>query len=287
MPDGRLLVSDEHGSAVMLDPRTGSVGRPLDGFGAPFTPSFSRDRRLMASAVAQGGGCRADAALRPPDRSPAHLRRVRRRRACRSARTGGRMAVVDRARRGHRRRRDVAAPATGSPAPGWRRPWCSSAPTGDSWPPAASSGWVRVWSTETWRPASSRVQAQTGAGASTSRSARTAGCSPPAATTARSSSSTSAPSRPFGTPLPALPNRWRPRSSRRDGAYLLAVTDGGRAYRWDLRPSVLGPPRVRRRRAAGSRGPNGTRSCPAGRTRRPADQSLADVLVPHLGVGRR
>jgi WD40 repeat protein len=49
LPDGRLLVSDELGSAVFVDPDTGAVGRPLQGFGSAFTPSLSRDGRLMAS----------------------------------------------------------------------------------------------------------------------------------------------------------------------------------------------------------------------------------------------
>ena len=43
--------------------------------------------------------------------------------------------------------------------------------------------------------------------------------------------------RPLGTPLTAAPNQLAAPLFTRDGAYLLAITDAGIAYRWDVRPS--------------------------------------------------
>ena len=42
---------------------------------------------------------------------------------------------------------------------------------------------------------------------------------------------------PLGAPLPGLPNRAVAPQFTPDGAYLFAITDAGRAYRWDVRPS--------------------------------------------------
>ena len=44
--------------------------------------------------------------------------------------------------------------------------------------------------------------------------------------------------RPLGAPLPGLPNRPVALLFSPDGAYLFAITDAGRAYRWDVRPSA-------------------------------------------------
>ena len=43
--------------------------------------------------------------------------------------------------------------------------------------------------------------------------------------------------RPVGAPLPGPPNRQIAPVFTPDGAYLFAITDAGRAYRWDIRPS--------------------------------------------------
>jgi hypothetical protein len=42
---------------------------------------------------------------------------------------------------------------------------------------------------------------------------------------------------PLGAPLPAVPNRPVFPQFTPDGAYLFAITNAGRAYRWDVRPS--------------------------------------------------
>jgi WD40 repeat protein len=44
--------------------------------------------------------------------------------------------------------------------------------------------------------------------------------------------------RPVGAPLPGLPNRQVAPQFTPDGAHLLVIYgDGGRAYRWDVRPA--------------------------------------------------
>ena len=43
--------------------------------------------------------------------------------------------------------------------------------------------------------------------------------------------------RPVGAPLRSPPNRTIAPVFTADGAYLFAITDDGRAYRWDIRPS--------------------------------------------------
>jgi WD40 repeat protein len=42
---------------------------------------------------------------------------------------------------------------------------------------------------------------------------------------------------PLGAPLPAVPDHAAVPVFTPDGAYLLAITDTGRAYRWDVRPA--------------------------------------------------
>jgi WD40 repeat protein len=43
--------------------------------------------------------------------------------------------------------------------------------------------------------------------------------------------------RPVGAPLPGPRNRQIAPVFTPDGAYLFVITDAGRAYRWDIRPS--------------------------------------------------
>src|SRR4029453_3233776 len=42
---------------------------------------------------------------------------------------------------------------------------------------------------------------------------------------------------PLGTPLPGVPNHLVYPQFTPDGAYLFAITNAGRAFRWDMRPS--------------------------------------------------
>jgi WD40 repeat protein len=43
---------------------------------------------------------------------------------------------------------------------------------------------------------------------------------------------------PIGSPLPGPPKSMSAPLFTPDGNYLLAITSGGRAYRWDLRPAT-------------------------------------------------
>ena len=59
---------------------------------------------------------------------------------------------------------------------------------------------------------------------------------PPAARTAPSGSGTCAPNS-RSAPLPALPNHYAVPQFTPDGDHLFAITDAGRVYRWDMRPT--------------------------------------------------
>jgi hypothetical protein len=99
-------------------------------------------------------------------------------------------------------------------------------------------GWARLWSAKTGRPASPRLAGHSGAVLehSTSPDGHTLATGGTDGTIRLFDLRTR---RPLGAPLPGLPNRPVVPHFTPDGAYLLAVTDAGRAYRWDLRPSSL------------------------------------------------
>jgi WD40 repeat protein len=102
---------------------------------------------------------------------------------------------------------------------------------GGSW-----KGWVRLWSTETWKPATRRLTGHSGAVIWLSRS-------PNARTLATGSADGTVrlwdlPTRqPLGTALRGLPNRGVVPQFTPDGAHLFAIYDSGHAYRCDVRPS--------------------------------------------------
>ena len=98
----------------------------------------------------------------------------------------------------------------------------------------STDGSIRVWSTKTWR--SRRLQAQTGAVYSLA-------VSPDSRTLAAGGGDGAIrlfdlrSQRPLGTPLSAAPNRLAAPLFTRDSAYVIAITDAGVAYRWDVRAS--------------------------------------------------
>ena len=53
---------------------------------------------------------------------------------------------------------------------------------------------------------------------------------------------------PLGVTLPGLSNTPTAPLFTPDGAFLFAVSVGGRAYRWDVRPAVMGQACLRGRR---------------------------------------
>jgi WD40 repeat protein len=97
-------------------------------------------------------------------------------------------------------------------------------------------GWARLWSTETWRPATRELAGHTGEviWQSTSPDGRTLATGSTDGTIRLFDLRTQ---RPLGAALPGLPNRPVAPQFTPDGAYLLAITNEGRAYRWDVRPS--------------------------------------------------
>ena len=101
---------------------------------------------------------------------------------------------------------------------------------------ASMSGWVRLWSTDTWQPVSRRLPARIGPVMSLA-------VSPDSETLAAGSNDGAIQlfdvrsQQPIGTPLTAVPHRPVAPLFTRDGSYLFGITDTGLAYRWDVRPS--------------------------------------------------
>jgi WD40 repeat protein len=97
-------------------------------------------------------------------------------------------------------------------------------------------GWARLWSTGTWRPATRKLAGHAGevAWGSVSPDGRMLATGSTDGTTRLFDLATQ---RPVGAPLPGPPKRQIAPVFRPDGAYLFVITDAGRAYRWDIRPS--------------------------------------------------
>ena len=97
-------------------------------------------------------------------------------------------------------------------------------------------GWARLWSTDTWRPATRKLAGHTGevTWGSVSPDGRMLATGSTDGTTRLFDLATQ---RPVGAPLPGPRDRQIAPVFTPDGAYLFVITDARRAYRWDIRPS--------------------------------------------------
>ena len=156
-------------------------------------------------------------------------------------------------------------------------------------------GWVRLWSTETWKPVSLKLPAETERGACRSRSARTA--SARAGARRQRPALRPAYAQPLGAPLPGAPEPSAAPLFTPDGAFLFAVSAGGRAVPLGRPPVRMGPPRVRGRRAPAhprrvGRRPPGPRLRPglpalAGPRCRAGASARTSPRRPRASAGRR
>jgi WD40 repeat protein len=235
--DGLLVVGGDDGFLALVDPRRGAIVKRLPGHrGTPLTPSFSADGRLMATASDTPDGAPLLWALR----SGRPLGRPRRYSA---AYLGGNVSLSPNGRT------LAVASRLGVEivdATALRhRAWLPQAetvlvvrftPDGRFLVGGSYKGWARLWSTKTWRPAGRLLAGHSGEvlGLSTSPDGRTLATGSADGTIRLYDLRTQ---QPLGAPLPAVPNTPVAPEFTPDGAYLFAITDAGRAYRWDVRPS--------------------------------------------------
>jgi WD40 repeat protein len=241
VPGSRLLVvGGDDGFLALVDPRRETIVRPLRGHLGPLrSTSISADGRVMASAAGYGEDIRmwalpsGRAAARPPgklaeftsDWEPALSPDGR---TLAVLGPGLDIEIID-VRTGRRR---VSLPNPGEVLFGVR-----FTPDGRFVVGADSRGSVRLWSTATWRPAGRVLRGQSGA-------VYWHAVSPDSHTLATGSTDgimrlfDLRSQRPVGAPLPGMPSRPVAPLFTPDGAFLFAISDAGRAYRWDVRPSA-------------------------------------------------
>jgi WD40 repeat protein len=241
VPRSRLLVvGGDDGFLALVDPRRETIVRPLRGhLGTLRSTSISADGRVMASAAGHGEDIRmwalpsGRAAARPlgklaelsGDGEPA------------LSPDGRTLAVL-----GPGLDIEIMDVPTGRrraslPTPGQVLFGVRFTPDGRFLVGADGRGSVRLWSTATWRPAGRVLRGQSG-------SVYWQAVSPDSHTLATGSTDGMLrlfdlrSQRPVGAPLPGLPSRPMAPLFTPDGAFLFAISDAGRAYRWDVRPSA-------------------------------------------------
>ena len=251
VPRGRLLVvGGDHGFLALVDPRRGQVVKRLAGHGEKvLTPSFSADGRLMATASDDPGdrndgvvrlwtlpsGAPGGRPLRYPTVGDISLSPDGRRLAVTRPPSGG-VEIFD-LTKGRRRASLLKAETV------WDL--VRFTPDGRYLVGGSYKGWARLWSVEEpapgnlaedWNPATRRFTGHAGR-------VEWQSMSPDGHTLATGGRDGTVrlwdlrTQQALGAALPGLPNRYLLPQFTPDGAHLFAVTDAGRAYRWDVRPA--------------------------------------------------
>jgi WD40 repeat protein len=234
-----LVVAGEKGSLALVDPRSGTVLRRLWGHrDIVYDPSFSADGRLMATLSAGGENSvllwrlRAGEVQGRPRRYYATMFAT----GVSLSPDGRTMALSGELGIGVL---DVATLRHPEWLPGSEatQQFAQFTPDGRYIVGGSLEGWAQLWSTETRQPATRRLGGHIGqvVAQSTSPDGRTLATGGSDGTIRLFDLRTQ---RQVGAPLPGLPNRLVVPSFTPDGAYVLAVTNAGRAYRWDVRPST-------------------------------------------------
>jgi WD40 repeat protein len=230
---GLLLAGSGHGLLAFIDPRTGTIVR-RERAGMRLTPGFSADERRMATVDSDGTvrlwtlraglpagtprryyppGDAAEVALSPDGRTLAVA-------------SGLDVQLVDVATL---KPRLTLAGTSGVLH-------ARFTPDGRSVVGGSIDGWARLWSATTGRPVTRVFRGHTGAvfWESISPNGRTLATGSDDGTIQLFDLQSQ---RALGAPLTGIPNRTVAPLFTPDGAALFAVTNAGRGYRWDIRPS--------------------------------------------------
>jgi WD40 repeat protein len=229
-----LVVGGNNGFLALFDPVRGKLVTRLRGHSGPLYPlSFSADGRLMASASAEAvilWNLRSSKPVARPVRSSvvplAGTALSPDGRTLAIAHQDERVEILDVATLRH-------------------RAWLSQSdsvdtirftPDGRSIVGGSFRGSARLWSARTGRPASQVLAGHAGGvvGLAVSPDGDTLALGGFDGTVRLYDLPTQ---QPLGAPLPGVPNIPVTPEFTPDGASLFAVTDAGRAYRWDVRPS--------------------------------------------------
>ena len=226
----------QDGSIALVDPRSGATVKRLTGHrDSLYTPSFSADGRLLATASAHRIQLYALPSGQPIGRpliSRVEIGDV-------SLSPDGRTLAVTRTPRGGVEIYDVPTLRSRMKLPGAAtvREYARFTADGRYLTGASWKGWAQLWSTKTWSPVGRRFGGHAGGVEWTSLN--------PAGNTLATGGADGTvrlwdlrTQQPLGAPLRGLPNRIVVPQFTPDGAHLFAIYgEGGRAYRWDVRPS--------------------------------------------------